>query len=85
MGIEIGEPGFALAGGVSMGERKPAHPPGYKMSAVVCQSSGNFGNAAASSAVMARLPRMVKWIQPPHFGQRPANPTSAHQARTNGS
>ncbi len=42
-------------------------------------------HAGAASAVIARLPPMVKWIQPPQPGQRPATPASLHQARTNGS
>ena len=46
----------------------------YKITASFAQSTRSCGRVAASGAAMARLPRMVKWIQWPHFGQRPAKP-----------
>jgi len=60
-------------------------PRTQRIVAFLCQSSGSWGYRAASAAVMALLPRMVKWTQPPQRGQRPTNPTSLHQARTRGS
>ena len=61
-----------------------SHPTPHRMVARACQLSGSCGYRAASSAVTARLARMVKWIQPPQWGQRPTNPVSSHQGAPRG-